>query len=345
MALSTPTQRRAFASLVRLLYRGIVTPGDIEEFEVLYSRAWEGHGISVGQACRFGPWARTTDVPESWIAARNRLGDQDPSEQMLARAPEGTPFVTSFTWDAAAKRTEIYREFKAHGYSDSMVQRFSSPHLGNMFSVIHRLHGVRTFDDDDVAVAQAIHSLVGGALATRMALNALGIEGAAAPSFHALVSFPALTVRMDARARRGWSRVLGEPLGPRGVRRVERLIAKVARDLFIGKVGSRSRRVLPSLRAETAWVPPGRGETARALVLFFDEDGRSELVLDAPAAELLSPAQRRVAELAANGRNNVAIAVALKISVETVRTHLKAAMRRLCISRRTELVALTSPRS
>lgn len=341
MALTTLSQRRAFRSLSLLLHRGLVTEGDVDEFGVLYSRVWNGHGISVGQGCGFGAWARTTDVPAEWMATHHRLRHQDPSEQILANSPDGTPFITSFIWDAAAKRTEIYREFVGYGYRDSMVQRFSSPHLGDVFSVVHRVRGARRFDHDDVTLARAIHSLVGGALATRSALHALGISGAARPSFHAFVSFPRLTVRMDERALLGWRRVLGQPLGPRGVRRVERLVERIALDFFHGKVGARSRHVLPSLRAETAWVPPRRDESMCALVMFFAEQGHGGLVLTAPATELLSPTQRRVAELAANGLNNVAIATAMTISVETVRSHLKEAMRRLGVARKTELVAFT----
>lgn len=341
MALETSAQRRAFASLVSLVHRGLVTVGDIEEFEDLYARLWNSHGMSIGQFCGFGPWARTTNVPESWMAANERLRHQDPSEQFLRSSPEGTPFITSTIWSPEAKRTEIYREFVGHDYADSMVQRFSSANLGDMFSVILRLRGARPFDTDDEILARAIHASIGGALATRAAQHALGLSGAQAPAFHAHVSFPRLDVSMDERARRGWSRIIGEPLGTRGLRRVERLIEQVALDFFGGKPGVRSRAVLPTLAAECAWVPPERGESRRVLVLFFDMGRRFGVRLDHPAAELLSPAQRRVGELAANGLNNVAIARTMKLSVETVRSHLKEAMRRLGVSSRAELVAFT----
>lgn len=341
MALTTPSQRKALRGVVSLTQRGLVTEDDIAEFEGLYTQLWNGHGISVGQACFFDPWVRATDISPEWIAEHERLRDQDPASRVLASSPEGTPFSPSQTWDEAAKRSEIYRAFRRHGFADSIVQRYSAPALGDMFSLVLRPRGGKLFDDQDVAVARLLHTHVGGALATRMAIRALGIAGAAAPSFHAFVSFPRLTVTMEARAWSGWRRVLGGPIGARGKQRVERLIARVALDFHSGKV--RTRRVLPMLRAEAAWVPAQRDESLRALVLFFDEKARAAIHLNAPAAELLSPMQRRVAELAARGATNVEIGAAMQITIETVRTHMKEVMRRLGVERRTELVAFTEP--
>ncbi|WP_069163373.1 LuxR family transcriptional regulator [Nocardia altamirensis] len=61
----------------------------------------------------------------------------------------------------------------------------------------------------------------------------------------------------------------------------------------------------------------------------------------------LSPAERRVAELAANGKRNRDIAAALDITTSTVEQHLTRVYRKLEIARRTELTFVfgTHPRS
>ncbi|WP_040734286.1 helix-turn-helix domain-containing protein, partial [Nocardia tenerifensis] len=51
----------------------------------------------------------------------------------------------------------------------------------------------------------------------------------------------------------------------------------------------------------------------------------------------LSPAERRVAALAARGKRNRDIAAALDITTSTVEQHLTRVYRKLEISRRTEL--------
>jgi len=329
-------RRQALRSLVPLLERGIVTEGDGDEFLSLYTKVWGGFGISLGQQFGFGPIVVNRDVPPSWVAAHTRLRHEDPSHRFLAGAPQGTPFVTSRVWNATSRRLEIYQQFvEVHGYADSIVQHFAAPKLGDLFGAVMRPRGAKPFSEDDVTIARLLHTLVAGALATRSALHALVMPGAPGPSGHAFVSFPGMRVELALASRRAWERILREPLGPRGLRRVERMLERIALDFRRGGPGARVRRLLGGVVAELAWVPPRANESHRALILFFEE-GVDEGVLG-PAAELLSPTQRKVAELAARGRTNVEIAATLHLSMETVRTHLREGMRRLDVARRAEL--------
>lgn len=57
--------------------------------------------------------------------------------------------------------------------------------------------------------------------------------------------------------------------------------------------------------------------------------------------EKLSARQREVLQLASRGLTNQEIGLALRISVETVRTHIQAVLRRLGASNRTEAAAIS----
>jgi DNA-binding NarL/FixJ family response regulator len=74
------------------------------------------------------------------------------------------------------------------------------------------------------------------------------------------------------------------------------------------------------------WIAKARDELQRV-------SGR------APGTRGLTEAERRVAELAAEGRQNKEIATALYIGVGTVESHLSRVYRKLGIRSRTELAA------
>src|SRR5262249_26358815 len=59
--------------------------------------------------------------------------------------------------------------------------------------------------------------------------------------------------------------------------------------------------------------------------------------------ESLTPSERRIAELAANGASNPEIAQALFVTVKTVEMHLGHAYRKLGISSRRQLAPLMPP--
>lgn len=90
-----------------------------------------------------------------------------------------------------------------------------------------------------------------------------------------------------------------------------------------------SARLIKEISAATATAPaPDSGGTAR--------ENRS-------GTEKLSPAELRVAELAANGMRNKDIADTLAITISTVEQHLTQVYRKLQIRRRTELRFLLHP--
>jgi DNA-binding NarL/FixJ family response regulator len=67
-----------------------------------------------------------------------------------------------------------------------------------------------------------------------------------------------------------------------------------------------------------------------------------ERAAPAPAADELTPAERRVAALVADGRKNREIAGALFMSVATVEAHLTRIYRKLDIRSRSELARLVA---
>jgi DNA-binding CsgD family transcriptional regulator len=91
-----------------------------------------------------------------------------------------------------------------------------------------------------------------------------------------------------------------------------------------------------------------RSEDARAG--WFAEQAAAELALSggrrqrSPAGpSRLTPAERRVASLAASGRSNREIALALWISVNTVETHLRRVFAKLGVRSRRQLMTQPSP--
>ena len=65
---------------------------------------------------------------------------------------------------------------------------------------------------------------------------------------------------------------------------------------------------------------------------------------DAITEELLSPAERRVAEAVASGMSNREVAASLYVSERTVEFHLHNVYRKLKVRSRTQLVRLLPPR-
>lgn len=330
----------ALRTLTSLLHRGIVDAGDVDELLVLYARVLGGRGIAVGQHFGFQPWSAVADVDPSWIDFHTVHRHLDPSAAFLAAAPAGTSFVASRHFTPHERGSPLYRGFVQHELEDALIQRFLTPWAEEVFLVTYRRKGMGELSRDDLALAYLLHPHVGGALATRAALHAIsgGLGPSLAPAGHAFVGFPRMEVELSPGARRLFARTL-DVTSERGWQRVERLVERAAIDFHGAAPGSRSRVVVPGIRAEHAWVPARDGETHRALVLFFpDPEGCTRA--PAPIAEILSPTQRRVARLAASGATNREIAGELGIGLETVRTHLREVFHRLGVSRRAELAAL-----
>lgn len=97
----------------------------------------------------------------------------------------------------------------------------------------------------------------------------------------------------------------------------------------------------PGSADNPAGVNPGTGSGSPAgdlaAVAPVAPTGPLSLRLPAPVSDPLSPAERRVAELAALGNRNRDIAEALDITTSTVEQHLTRVYRKLAVSRRSEL--------
>lgn len=331
-------QRNALRSLLALLSRGIANDGDADELVSLYGRVFDGFGIALGQKCFFGDWSRVVDIDPEWMTTHTRLIDQDPSERIVSASAPGRPFIVSRDVVGSLRHCELFDAFTCRAkLADSMVQRFRTTVDGDVFMVVLHPKEVGTFDEDHEILARMLHPQMEAALKTRTALHALRVNSAPSPDGHAIVSLPRGSVTLDARAKRTWQEVLG-PIEGHGWRRLERAIARTVADLH--RDGRRSRTLMRSVVAELAWLAPEPDETRRAMLLFYLQ--RNDGELDPFAAELLSPMQRKVAEHAARGLKNPEIADALAITTETVRTHLREAMRRLGVRRVSELSALST---
>jgi DNA-binding CsgD family transcriptional regulator len=152
-------------------------------------------------------------------------------------------------------------------------------------------------------------------------------------------------------------RVLGEVKGNDGLPELQESIAvleggpaaiQLARSLV--QLGSTLRRTgavtearAPLERAyelAIACGSPGLAESARVELA---ASGVRRLVGDSGGAAGLTPSERRVADLAAEGRTNREIAQELFVTPKTVEVHLSAAYRKLGISSRRELAAALTP--
>lgn len=112
-----------------------------------------------------------------------------------------------------------------------------------------------------------------------------------------------------------------------------------------------ARAAIGSTRFDAAWAR-GQAMSSRELLAYiFDEDGDSGRagtsgpvptvssldVVGDDQRELLSPREREVAELVAQGLTNKQIAEKLVLSPRTVEGHVEHLLRKLCLSRRTEV--------
>lgn len=61
--------------------------------------------------------------------------------------------------------------------------------------------------------------------------------------------------------------------------------------------------------------------------------------------DALTPSERRIAQMAANGQTNITIAQGLFVTIKTVEMHLTSAYRKLDITSRAQLADAIRPRS
>ena len=96
-----------------------------------------------------------------------------------------------------------------------------------------------------------------------------------------------------------------------------------------------ARQLVPALESLAQHKPFFAGRISEVLLAGFLESGRQK---PAPVGDRLTPREREVVQLLAEGSSNKAIARALDLSVKTVETHRAAIMRKLELHSLAELV-------
>jgi DNA-binding CsgD family transcriptional regulator len=247
---------------------------------------------------------------------------------------------------ADEKARPIYLLLQDMGLLDGAIFRVPAPLGRELTLVFYRERGARSFGANDQATLRLIYPHLAVGLGTRSALLAFG--GDSADTFdelidadqpHALVSLSREEASWSRSARSLVGRTLGE-LGRAGIQKLDRALVRLAREFGARPHTHLERSFLPGVRVEFARLPATKRNRAEVLALFFEERAdEHENVLGPRNAveELLTPTERRVTRAAAAGRSTRQIARKLRISVETVRTHLKHVYLKLGVRSRAEL--------
>lgn len=128
--------------------------------------------------------------------------------------------------------------------------------------------------------------------------------------------------------------------GPAAIQLVRSLIQLGSTLRRTGEVTEAREPLERAYELAIACGSPGLAESARVELA---ASGVRRLVGDTGGAAGLTPSERRVADLAAEGRTNREIAQELFVTPKTVEVHLSAAYRKLGISSRRELAGALSP--
>ena len=341
--LSGSQSPRALSSLLALLQRGLVCGGDLEEMFRLYRRVFDLQGMVCGTLYSFDAGlARCEDVPADWQAAYSATAHQDVAPKWLAEAPPGSVCLASRLEGVGPDLEHEFRD--VHGWKDCAVS-FMNGALGSFVSMGCYRRG-KSYTDEEQTLMSLLHPYVSSAMSTQAALRS--IERPASETFdealqrfegHVFVSWPSLELSWSERARELWLELLAEPPSAALWGRVEDVLQGVVTRFVTLPFATRSVRVFRGVRAEVVAAPAVAGEARRFILLFVREieAARDE---EPPILRLLGQRQRAVALGAARGRSLKLIASELGISLETARTHLKSAYRRLGVDSRIELRAL-----
>lgn len=328
------------AQLLRLCERGVVTGGDADELLSALQVVTRTRGVVIAQEFTFAGWRCTANLTPEWMAAHTRHRDQDPSDLLLRHRPYATPYFVERDTPNEHRHTPLHDAMHGHGFSDVAIARLYSPFRSDLMIALYRFDDAPIFDESDRELLRLVLPAVGRGLSSQRALAALNAPADeslsdALPKLggHFFLSLPGGAVQWSATARR----VLRERLaldGP-GWRRAEAMVRAATMRFLRSAEGARSQRIAGDLRLELAIVPPEKDEQQRILGWLIDD---REPAGSAPAEALLSPRQREIAHAVARGAAVAEVAERFGISVETVRTHLRAIYRRLGVRDRRALV-------
>jgi DNA-binding CsgD family transcriptional regulator len=329
---------RSFAdgveAILQLLRRGLMSDGDAEELFAQLRDTIGATGFALGQDLGYRGWGIFRGIPEQWMRDHTRLRSRDPSIPVLRCTPPGFWYASQREISRRPIDPEFADRFFASGLKAIVLAKVYSPFRDDLFFWMTR--DDRCFEEPELALLELLYPHLAAALATRRALAFLE-DGTAPASPSVLVSFPGGAVQADAAARSAIERRTG-PLGAIGWQKVTRAIATAAARFTLA-AGGRSRWLWPGLGVDFAALRPEPGESARLVGFLIDEDHFAPPPERAPplVEALLSPRQLAVARDFASGMTVEAIAQARRISVETVRTHLRETRRRLGVHGRVGL--------
>lgn len=329
---------RALDTLIKLLQRGVVTGGDVDEAMSYLLKVIGGDAVAAGQGFRFGPWSVLEGLPDSWLAAHARYVHQD---QVIVRLRESAPGSWFFIADCSReeKETDLHHRFQDH-FGDGAIVRIYSPFVSDLNLVLYASRK-RHFQEPERVLLQALYPHLALGLATQRALAALNASEAETLddvlrmiAGHATISFPTRTVTWSARAKQLWRTRLD--IGGNGWTRLDRMLLLACARFEEGSIHARSQVLVPGVRIDFANIPPSAKETRRVLCLLI-ADERLQPESLSPAEALLTERQRAVARLLVGGSTLPEVARELRISLETAREYCSEIYTRLGVRSRLQL--------
>jgi len=218
--------------------------------------------------------------------------------------------------------------FEPLGFADEL--RAALVHSGSCYGYLHlfRSRGAEPFTEADLDLVQSVADRVARALrAFRTEAQRSTIESGAHPEL----------LLLDESGRVvGGSAKAAERIGMPDALAVSSGLAHAVYDLASrAEQGERARVTVRSAESavELAALPIG------ALTAIVLEPAASRSPAESAAVFGLTPRERQIAELVLGGHSNRNIALALEISVHTVKDHLKALLAKTRSGSRTELAA------
>jgi DNA-binding NarL/FixJ family response regulator len=134
-------------------------------------------------------------------------------------------------------------------------------------------------------------------------------------------------------------------LAPPSVRRPRARVSTTAEQATLARAVAEVRLALEEAAVLTAEAAARASSIAEALASLSMEEGRSEVLRSSPTLgsdASLSPREREVLALVAVGQTNKAIAEALYVSPNTVKTHVSSLLHKLQADSRVQLAAIAT---
>ncbi len=327
--------------LLAVLGRGVLSESDANELFHVLRRTLEVDAVVISQEWgRFGGFLRSDGVPPEWPAAYAKVAHQDPARAFLGARPSGAWFLIRCDSNQEELNSQLYQTFRQMGFHDGAITQLPSSGAPVTLVLYRMQHTPRDFGHDRVLLdilSPHLQYAFGRERSARawQGNAAQQRQGALATLPHARLRFDTNEVTWSSAARELFERLLGQPFD-RARAKLDRMVAHA-----VGKDVGRPLPIVSGVFGEVLTIRNESGRLVEAVVL-FERAALASTTEDAlsPAEELLTPKQRLVARLAANGMSIREVAGELELSQETVRTHLKAVYERLGITERSTLTHL-----